>query len=86
MNRSILFTLPDCAELSVRCKQKHHFVLGNPQPLKVKGDYVGPVPYFDLLRATLGIAEDRTRPHRILTPFSDHQQRLLSRLSSGTRR
>lgn len=86
MNRSILFTLPGGADPSVRCKEKHHFVLGNPRALKVTGDYVGPVPYFDLLRATLGIAEDRTPPRRILTPFSDHQQRLLSRLSSPRRR
>jgi hypothetical protein len=86
MNRSILFTLPDGADTSIRCKQKHHFVLGNPQLLKLTGDFVGPVPYFHLLRATLSIDEDRTRPRRILTPFSDHQQRLLSRVSNRRKR
>jgi hypothetical protein len=82
MNRSILFTLPDGADTSIRCKRKHHFVLGNPQLLKLTGDFVGPVPYFELLRATLNIGEDQTRPRRILTPFSDHQQLLLSRVSN----
>lgn len=86
MDRSILFTLPEGADTSVHCKQKHHFVLGNPQPLKLTGDYVGPVPYFDLLGATLSMGEDETPPRRILTPFSDHQQRLLSRVSNRRRR
>lgn len=82
MNRSILFTLPEDADASARCGQKHHFVLGNPQLLKLTGGYVGPVPYFDLLRAILSIGEDEPRRGRILTPFSDHQRRLLGRLSN----
>lgn len=86
MNRSILFTLPDGADTSTRCKQKHHFVLGNPQPLRLTGDFVGPMPYFDLFRATLNRGEDQTSPRRVVTPFADHQQRLLSRVLDRKKR
>src|SRR6185437_5070015 len=82
LNRSILFTLFDVAETSTNCKQKHHFVIGNPRLLKLTGDVVGPVPFFDLLRATLSKIEGPAPTRRILTPFYDHQQRLLRRASN----
>jgi len=86
MGRSILFTPPQFREYPFRCKERHHFVLGTPLLLKLKGDDVGPIEFFDLARATLRTVQAPTRRSRIVTPFADFQRRLLERLAIKQRR
>ena len=86
MGRSILFTPPEDKETAARCKQKHHFVLGSPLLLKLTGEDVGPIPFFDLVRATQSYVETQGRRPRIVTPFADYKQRLLDRIAMEKRR
>jgi len=86
MGRSIVFTPPRIPGFPFRCNERHHFVLGTPLLLKLKGDDVGPMAFFDLARAALRKVEAPTRLSRVITPFADFQRRLEERLRIKQRR
>jgi hypothetical protein len=83
---SIIFSLPDAPEKSDRCREPHHFGIGKPSYLKLSSDKFGPIPSFDLFRAIMVRREIPRRQSRIVTPFADHQKRLLDRAAAAKKR
>jgi hypothetical protein len=79
MGKSIIFSLPVDRGHDFQCDEKHHFAIGTPSFLRLLNDWAGPIPSFDLFRAIMGAKETPRRSSRILSPFAEHQQRLLRR-------
>lgn len=87
MGKSIIFSLPVDRGHDFQCDKKHHFAIGTPSLLRLSNDWgVGPIPKFDLFRAIMGAKETPRRRSRILSPFAEHQQRLLERAAAVIRR
>ena len=86
--KSILFSLPEVRGAErLRCRQTHHFAIGQPTLLQVSGEDIGPVPLSDLFRALGGrLPQPDRRAPRVVSPFLAHRQRLMARVDAVMKR
>jgi hypothetical protein len=81
---SILFSAPYDPSDGTRCDSTHHFVIGKASQLRLAGPDVGPIASFDLFRAYTSRGKPPRQP-KILSPFAEHQKRLLWRADAARR-